>query len=168
MRAVLEDDPEYYYEGRFSVNSWKSDKTHSSITINYSVAPYKKKLHKTYFVIEGKSNPTPVIITKDIYGSMPTSPKLRVSATKSDVEMTLNFKNETLGISFNNRVVESGVIIIPEMVLYGEQVEITAKLTGSASYLKDSDGNDILDNTGTAIGSDKSGSISFECDYGRL
>lgn len=41
LRAVLEDDPEYYYEGRFSVNAWKSDKQYSKITINYDVGPYK-------------------------------------------------------------------------------------------------------------------------------
>lgn len=26
FKAILEDDPAYYYEGRFSVNQWKSDK----------------------------------------------------------------------------------------------------------------------------------------------
>lgn len=40
--AVLEDDPGYYYEGRFSVNSWKSDKDYSQIVIDYNVGPYKK------------------------------------------------------------------------------------------------------------------------------
>lgn len=44
MRAVLEDDPSYYYEGRFTVNSWKSDKLHSLITIDYVVDPYKLEL----------------------------------------------------------------------------------------------------------------------------
>ena len=43
MRAVLEDDPQYYYEGRFSVNSWKSDKDWSKITIDYNVSPYKMR-----------------------------------------------------------------------------------------------------------------------------
>lgn len=40
-RAVLEDDPCFYYEGRFSVNEWKSDKNWSRIVIDYNVAPYK-------------------------------------------------------------------------------------------------------------------------------
>ncbi len=39
LRAILEDDPEYFYEGRFTVNSWKSQKDWSRITIDYSVAP---------------------------------------------------------------------------------------------------------------------------------
>ena len=45
--AVLEDDPGYYYEGRFSVNSWKSDKDYSQIVIDYNVGPYKKDVSNT-------------------------------------------------------------------------------------------------------------------------
>lgn len=44
MRAVLEDDPMYYYEGRFAVNIWKSSKERSSITIDYDLNPYKKEI----------------------------------------------------------------------------------------------------------------------------
>lgn len=44
MRAVLEDDPGYYYEGRFAVNEWKSEANWSSIVIDYEVDPYKKSL----------------------------------------------------------------------------------------------------------------------------
>lgn len=46
MRAVLvDDDPEYFYEGRFSVNTWKSDPNYSKITIDYNVNPYKKAIN---------------------------------------------------------------------------------------------------------------------------
>lgn len=41
MRMILEDDPKYYYEGRFEVNSWTSDANNSKISINYIVSPYK-------------------------------------------------------------------------------------------------------------------------------
>lgn len=41
MKAFLEDDPTFYYEGRFSVNEWESDKDHSKIVISYNVSPYK-------------------------------------------------------------------------------------------------------------------------------
>ena len=40
-KAILEDDPDYYYEGRFAVNQWKSDPYYSVITIDYTVYPYK-------------------------------------------------------------------------------------------------------------------------------
>lgn len=41
MKAILDDEPVYYYKGRFSVNEWKSDKYRSKIVINYDVEPYK-------------------------------------------------------------------------------------------------------------------------------
>lgn len=47
LRAILDDDPNYYYEGRFSVASWTSPKDWSRITINYNVGPYKIEVHGT-------------------------------------------------------------------------------------------------------------------------
>lgn len=44
LKAILEDDPDYYYEGRFAVNAWKSDQNWSIITIDYEVGPYKRSL----------------------------------------------------------------------------------------------------------------------------
>lgn len=43
LKAVLEDDVEFYYEGRFYVEDWTSnnDGTWSTIKIGYSVQPYK-------------------------------------------------------------------------------------------------------------------------------
>lgn len=49
MQAVLEDDPSFYYEGRFSVNQWKSNPQRSLITIDYNVGPYKK------YILSGKN-----------------------------------------------------------------------------------------------------------------
>lgn len=42
MKMVLEDDPQYYFEGRFSFNEWRSDSYYSTITINYALEPYKR------------------------------------------------------------------------------------------------------------------------------
>lgn len=44
FRATLDDDPTYYYEGRFSVNEWKSEPQWSQLVIDYSVGPYKKSI----------------------------------------------------------------------------------------------------------------------------
>ena len=41
LKVILEDDPEYYYEGRFHVSSWDSEPSYSKIKISYTVAPYK-------------------------------------------------------------------------------------------------------------------------------
>ena len=47
MRVILDDDPNYFYEGRFSVSEWNSAKGNSTITINYSLSPYKKLVSNT-------------------------------------------------------------------------------------------------------------------------
>lgn len=44
MRAILEDDPTHYYEGRFWIDSWKSQPQNSRIVIEYNVAPYRYEL----------------------------------------------------------------------------------------------------------------------------
>lgn len=43
IKAVLDDDPYYYYLGRFYVSDWDSSgETYSTITISYEVEPFKK------------------------------------------------------------------------------------------------------------------------------
>lgn len=44
LAAVLEDDPGFYYDGRFSVNQWASNKSFSLIVINYNVCSFKKPI----------------------------------------------------------------------------------------------------------------------------
>ena len=41
MNAVLADDPNFFYRGRFTVDGWESGDTWSIITIGYNVEPYK-------------------------------------------------------------------------------------------------------------------------------
>lgn len=38
---TYEDDPEYYYKGRFSIDEWNSDEEYSTITIGYDLEPFK-------------------------------------------------------------------------------------------------------------------------------
>ena len=46
-KIILKDSPSYYYEGRLSVNEWKTDKLASQITLDYNVFPFKYMLWKT-------------------------------------------------------------------------------------------------------------------------
>ena len=45
FKAVLEDEPDYYYEGQFTVNSYKpgdsASNTRGVITVGYTLGPYK-------------------------------------------------------------------------------------------------------------------------------
>lgn len=39
--VILEDDPDFLYTGRLTVNDWRSDENYSTITIDYNLDPYK-------------------------------------------------------------------------------------------------------------------------------
>lgn len=47
LRCVLDDDPLFFYQGRFSVNQWKSMEGISTIAIDYNLNPYKYTLSST-------------------------------------------------------------------------------------------------------------------------
>ena len=47
FKACLEDDPYYYYEGRFAINEWRSEKDWSRLVIDYDVGPYKRRINST-------------------------------------------------------------------------------------------------------------------------
>ena len=44
MKMRLMDDPDYYYDGRFSVGAWESGADHSGISISYQLEPYKLRI----------------------------------------------------------------------------------------------------------------------------
>jgi phage-related protein len=41
LKMHLEDDPNYYYEGRFYFKQWTPDASHSRVTIEYRLKPYR-------------------------------------------------------------------------------------------------------------------------------
>ena len=41
LKMILDEDPTYYYEGRFQVDEWNSEEKYSTITIIGSIYPYK-------------------------------------------------------------------------------------------------------------------------------
>lgn len=43
-KMILEDDPDYYYDGAFDVSNWNSGSQYSTITIEYDVKPYKYRI----------------------------------------------------------------------------------------------------------------------------
>lgn len=100
----------FYYEGRFSVSSWTSDKMYSKITINYDVFPYRLVSFSTQepwpwnpfdfrygviidksdftFTADSESTWTPLTTwTSDYLGLMPLTPTFTVSAANGiDIE----------------------------------------------------------------------------------
>lgn len=71
-QITLEDDPDWYYEGRISLNQWKSstDGKWPLITFNYDLAPYKLS---TYTSAEASTNRWLWNPFSFIYGVIPRS-----------------------------------------------------------------------------------------------
>ena len=45
--VILEDDPDFLYTGRLTVNRWKSDPANSKIVIDYNLDPFKYNVEST-------------------------------------------------------------------------------------------------------------------------
>ena len=105
LRAVLDDDPDYYYEGRFSVNGWSSDKNWSKITINYNVGPYKIEVKgsdeaggKRDYRNIAVSGSTAYTVTNDV---MRVRPVFYASAA-----MSILFNNTTYQLNAGNNTIQ--------------------------------------------------------------
>ena len=122
MQAVLEDDPYYYYEGRFSVNNWKSDKDWSKITIDYDVFPYKTRSVNSKEIISLTGSTTAKELTRKFYGNAPTCPTFNVQ-TNDKKGLTIQFYNPALKFNVAKRV-SDGETQVPEIVFYGDKVQL--------------------------------------------
>lgn len=138
LRAVLEDDPEYFYEGRFTVNSWKSEKDWSRITIDYDVGPYKwsvlssiddwlwdpfnfqngvirPMLFKNIAVTTTRRS---IALKAALFGRAPVCPTFQVS-TSDGRGVHIRFVNQTLGLD-ETKLLTDGTLQIPEFVFFGD------------------------------------------------
>jgi len=154
MRAILEDDREYFYEGRFTINEWKSSKDWSRIVIDYDLGPYKWLLHASLDDWEWNSfnfytgiipanvfKNIPVTesyeahtFEKSLFGRAPVCPSFIVS-TISGNGMYIRFINNELGIDIT-KLVQNGTTQIPEFLFLGDTVTVYFKCvsgTGTVS-----------------------------------
>lgn len=149
VKAVLEDDPEYYYEGRFFVNEWKSDKNWSLITLDYNLKPYKTNIHSTTEEwIWDTFNFETGIILKDIIvdsteykwvslgsliGRKPVCPIFTVT---TDSSIYVKIYNKELGID-TETVLRNGTYRNPEIMLSNtngiNEVSLAFKGVGTVS-----------------------------------
>lgn len=139
MRAVLEDDPEYFYEGRFTVNVWKSEKDWSRIVFDYDVGPYKWSVVSSIeewlwdpfnfqtgiirsFFFRNIAVSTTVKTQQlhaALYGRAPVCPRFIVStAAKRGVH--IRFVNPQLELDIT-KLVPEGTSQFPEFLFFGDQ-----------------------------------------------
>lgn len=139
MKAVLEDDPEYFYEGRFTVNAWKSEKDWSRIVIDYDVGPYKWSVLSSIddwlwdpfnfqngvirsMLFKNISVSTTMLTRRldaALFGRAPICPSFIVSTTARR-GVHIRFVNPQLGLD-ETKLLPEGRSQIPEFVFFGDQ-----------------------------------------------
>lgn len=145
MRAYLEDEPDYFYEGRFTVNEWRSEKDWSRIVIDYNVKPYKYYIHTsledwiwdTFNFQNGVilSNSFKNILvtstwlsytfTNDFYGNAPVCPIFTVSALNG-AGMDIRLVCHDINLDVNKRF-PNGTSQLPEFIFYGSRITLYFK-----------------------------------------
>ena len=138
MKAVLEDDPGYYYEGRFWVEEWASGAYFSTITIGYNVYPFKMSVQSSLDPWEWDTFnfETGVINdTKDISVDGTATVKLIATFVRNfpeitaSADMTVKFKDTEYSLTANTATK------IPKLFTEGENIfEFTGNGTVSINY----------------------------------
>lgn len=101
LRVVLDDDRSYFYEGRFSIDEWRSNNngTWSNIVMSYNLEPYKYSLNSSiepwlwdpfsfedgviykydYIAVGRTGDTSPSTVTvKVVNGLKPAIPKIKI------------------------------------------------------------------------------------------
>lgn len=141
MRCILDEEPEYYYFGRFTVSGFEYKRIGewADISIDYNVEPYKYLVEGSTDdwlwdpfnfetgVIRGYNNlAVNGLTTHTIIGSrMPVTPKFIVTLT-SGTSMKLTFDGNTYTLS-------EGTNIIPTIILTEGENTLTFNADGTVS-----------------------------------
>lgn len=139
MRAVLEDDKDFYYEGRFSVNKWKSDKNWSTIVIDYNVYPFKKEMWSGIenWLWDPFNFETGIIRNYknlQVNGSLTVRIGARNEFVTPIIQATIS-SGKTLSASFDGTSYElkNGNNVIPEIIIGDVEKSITFSGEGTVS-----------------------------------
>lgn len=150
LKAVLDDDPLWYYEGRFWCTDPTQDGIHMKITINYKVKAYKYRLYTstqdvpwdpltlddvvplalvTNIPLEGE---TVVDLPARAIGRAAVIPTFIVETTDNDLEVALT--NPELRIN-RTRALSNGSTIDPGFILSGQNDDnvCTLKFLGTGT-----------------------------------
>lgn len=137
LRIILDDDPEYFYEGRLSLNEWKSnnDGTWSNVTIDYNLKPYKYSVYlstdkwlwdpfsfETGVAYNGSNisvnGKTTIKINND---KMRVVPQFVIKNTR-DKKWTIALNGNSVELTLDNVIIENGIIKIKNESAYRSPV----------------------------------------------
>jgi len=157
MRAILEDDPNYFYEGRFAVEKYKAGSSQSeprsTISIKYDVGPYKwtiqdstdddwlwdpfnfetgRILSKIFKNVTINTTQKKFDLNKDIVGIAPFCPTFQVE-TSVENGIYVRLVNHTLGTDVTKHVLD-GESTFYDLIFYGDMELYYWTESGTGTY----------------------------------
>lgn len=151
IKMILEEEPLYFYIGKFAVNKWESKKDNSEITIDYDVEPYKWAIETTtddwlwdIFDFElgiiGQDVFDHITISSEEYtefeidpyylGAAPICPVITVHEVTDT--LTTKIYNAKMDTTFEHELV-TGDNQFPDLVLHRTDAKLYFKGTGEIS-----------------------------------
>lgn len=114
----LEEEPDWYYEGRLEVNEWRSDPDYSRITIDYDLDPFKYK--KT--AVSDKFTVSSTVTKTYTNSRKPVVPTFNVASGSNNLKVT--FKGVEHSLTTGSQAV-AGIVF--------EEGNNTLKFTGTGT-----------------------------------
>lgn len=144
-KIILEDNPNYYYEGRLKVNQWKSDRNWSLVTIDYTLDPFKRVIFSSeepwlwdpFDFTDGYikddlynnvavsasswSNPKVIIVSNSTASTAGSEPIIPEIISNASMQVKFTFDEDQLDpehiVYLDTYTITSGVNVIPEIVI---------------------------------------------------
>lgn len=144
VKAILDDDPLWYYEGRFWFSEPKQDQYWMKVFLNYNVKPYKKKIYSSTdeigwddlhlddtvqmyaFADISVTGETILEFPASIIGRQANVPTFNVTSLESD-DLTATFTNPELGITYDFSL-SAGSFSTPRVIFSGEHNDNVCRL----------------------------------------
>lgn len=125
FQVWLEDDPDWYYEGRINVTT-KMGSPRPGVTLSYDFGPYKKARRSQKYVLNGMA---PIInrqiIPASVAGSMPATFTFTVTGGPADI----SFECDSLNID-ESGTFQPGTYTQYDWIIYGESSIMVDAATG--------------------------------------
>ncbi len=118
MQVIDDDDPNYFYYGRVTVNEWKSNRTIGEIVIEVDAEPFKQEISITKLQqkVSGSAN---IVIPNGRMHSVPT------------ITTTAEF---LISYGGNNDTYSAGTFTIPELELTEGNNQIYVEGNGTITF----------------------------------
>lgn len=149
MKMILEDDDQYYYEGRFDLESVEQDDHFNRLSIRYNLYPYKKSILSSIddWLWDPFNFRTGVITKRLLFEVLITTTTKKITLTTKEAGsepiiptlvtvgyMMFRFVNPTLGID-DTSALAPGTHKINDYILFGDGIEIYAWTTSGTATL---------------------------------